>query len=195
MIFIEFENGSEYSIDATLSFSTPLESESTEYTVEDGSPVSDHISNMQQTIEIRGFMSDTPLDATGAYSPSENGRHLEFLDAIQTAWQNKELLIIDAENRDVWERMQIVSFSPEWSTGQGNSYNFTLSLKQIEFTTAQKSRALPTATDRQSNARFSPQRSVGAVSPINATTEQNTLVQSAGSYPGVPQGADFVAGA
>lgn len=194
MIIIEFEDGQEYSIDATLGFSAPLSSDSTEYKVEKGANISDHIDNKPQTLEISGFMSDVPLRATGPYDPVSLGLHLEFLEKINAAWTNKELLIVDAENKDLWENMQIASFSPDWGPGTGNGYNFTLSLKQIEFTTAQVSRYRPNSPDRNTNTRFSAQRSVGAVSPVVATSEQDALIQSASTYSGVNPGIDFVAG-
>jgi hypothetical protein len=196
MIFIEFpDQGKEWSIDATLSFTNGNESDSTEYKVEKGSNISDHIDNKQQTLEISGFMSDAPFSAEGVYDPVNLGEHLNFFDAVKTAMANKELVIVDAEYKDIWENMQIVSFPPAWGAGTGNGYNFSLSLKQIEFATAQKSRVGPTSPNKSTNARFSPQRSVGAVSPVEATTEQNALVSSAGSYDGVTPGTDFVAGA
>ena len=195
MIFIEFPDQElEYSIDAELSFSVGYESDSTEYKVEEGSNISDHIDNKQTTLEIGGFMSDTPITAKGAYDPINNGEHLNFWDAIDTARTKKELIIVDAENRDIWENMQIISFPPNWEAGKGTSYNFSLSLKQLEFAVAQKSRVKPNAPDRPTEARFAPRSAQGSVSPSDATTEQNTLVNSAFTYPGVTAGVDFVAG-
>jgi hypothetical protein len=195
MIFIEFpQQGVEYSIDAELSFTLGLESDSTEYKVEKGSNTSDHIDNKQKTLEIGGFMSDTPITATGPYDPINNGEHLNFWDAVETARDNSELVIVDAENRDIWENMQIISFPPTWTAGKGNSYDFTLSLKQLEFATTQTSRVKPSVSDRPTEARFAPRNAKGSVSPSDATTEQNALVTSASTYPGVAAGVDFVAG-
>ena len=194
--FVEFpDQQKEYSIDVVTSFTPDFQSDSTEYRVEEGANISDHIDTKPVTLAIDGFMTDVPLSATGAYSPTDNGEHLNFYDALVTAWTNKELLIVDVENNDIWENMQIVGFPPQWAPETGNGYHFSLSLKQIEFAHTQRSRVGPVTTNRSTAARFSPQRSVGAVSPVDATTEQAALVSDAGSYPGVTPGVDFVAGA
>ena len=58
----------------------------------------------------------------------------------------------------------------------------------------QEMREKKTRADRPTEARFAPRSAQGSVSPSDATTEQNTLVNSAFTYPGVTAGVDFVAG-
>jgi hypothetical protein len=76
-----------YLIDAAISEEPSLESEVTEYPVESGATISDHVRNLPLTLELEFTVSDTPIGqaatarAAGAVPSSEARQFLETLRA------------------------------------------------------------------------------------------------------------------
>lgn len=179
MLFIEFANGGEYSVQATVSFGRDLSADSTNYRVEKGADVTDHIENAPLTLDISGVMGTAPLTATGAYKPGQAGVHTEFDERMIQAWNDKELLIIDSEGRDVYENMQIQSYSTSSDSSTGYSIVFSLSLKQIRYVDSKFGRTSSAqAENRPTARRFSDPRGTGIITPVPASTNQIAIVSA-----------------
>lgn len=179
MLFIEFENGNEFSVQATTSLGRDLSADSTNYRVEKGADITDHQENAPLIINVSGVMGDAPLNATGAFQQGSVGVHTEFDDRMVQAWDDKELLTIDSEGRDVWDDMQIQNYSTTADSTTGGSVVFSLSLKQVRYADSKVGRAgAATVADRPTARRFRAKSNTGAVTPIPASTNQAAIVAS-----------------
>lgn len=173
MLTIIFPDDTEWEVEVMKSMTRRNSSESTDYRVEVGANIADHIENAPRTLDFNCAFGDAPLDATGPKPKGSPGRHTEFDDRMLAAWEAKELLTLDSTGRDVWENMQIVDYQMSTDESTGYGIPFSLSVKEIRFADSKTGRNVPeVAADRPTARRFAPARSSGTVTPVPATTQQ-----------------------
>ncbi len=195
-------NGTDWPIDAVTSLSYTANSTATKHPVErsgaDGlSEISDHIELEPTKITLSGVMSESPLRGSaqanfeGLFS---GGQQWAFIEALQTARLQRQLVSLDAGKRGSWDNL-VISFDPSWTVENGYSVLFNLDLEQIELV---RSRVQFGLSQSATVALGVLQLFSDPVSVVTGTTEasgaQAALMADAGSFPGVPAGVDFVAG-
>ena len=197
--------GYEWTLDAALSFDYGADTETTDHPVErtqDTNEVTDQLDNKPLVFEISGIMSEIPLTgnllqtvANLFSTDDKSGKQWAFVDNVLEARKNRELVSLDAGPRGFFENLVITSFNPTWTTATGESVQFSMSLKQIEFVETQTVFVLPerSASERSTAQRFAePTRT--KTSTTAATDGQTSLVGDALSFDGVSSGVDFVKG-
>ena len=173
MLKIIFQDETEYSVGATQTIGKDLGSESTNYRVEVGANISDHIENAPIPLTFDCVFGDSPLNATGPGTAGRTGEHTEFDDKMNEAWANKDLITLDSFGRDIWENMQIQSYNVSANDTTGHSIVFTLTVKEIRFADSKTGRNIPdVAKDRPTARRFAPARAGGSVTPVPASEGQ-----------------------
>jgi hypothetical protein len=173
MLTIIFADETEFKVQATKSFSRKNSSESTDYRVEVGANIADHIENAPLSMDFNCIFGDAPLTREGALAKGTPGEHTDFDDKMLAAWKANELITLDSKGRDIWENMQIQDYSLSVDNSSGYGLPFTLSVKEIRFADSKKGNNFPdVAKDRPTARRFAPARSGGVRTPTPATTNQ-----------------------
>ena len=197
--------GYEWTLDAALSFDYGADTETTDHPVErtqDTNEVTDQLDNKPLVFEISGIMSEIPLTgnllqtvANLFSTDDKSGKQWAFVDNVLEARKNRELVSLDAGPRGFFENLVITSFNPTWTTATGESVQFSMSLKQIEFVETQTTLALSGAANLALGVA---QMFTGPINiktgTIAATDGQSTLMGNALSFDGVSSGVDFVKG-
>lgn len=133
-----FEDKTELEIDCVNSLAPTYNSEKTNNEIEEGAEITDHVIRQPVNVTISGFVSNVPLKVQGdvglgvAYDKKADGPHLKFHDRITKAWQNAELVTLDAGVLGRWEEYLITSYTPNWTTDTGYGVNFSLSLEDLQ---------------------------------------------------------------
>ena len=176
MLNIIFADGSEYKVGATKSMGRDHSADSTNYRVESGADISDHIENAPLTLSYDCVYGDAPLNATGAGVLGAPGDHTDFDDLMVAAWENKELITLDSEGRNYYKDMQITSYSVSADNTSGFGLVFSLSVKEIRYADTKTGRNVPSvAKDRPTARRFAPPTKSGARTTAPASDNQNAL--------------------
>lgn len=119
-----------YAIDIATSEEHELEAEVTEFPIEEGGSVTDHVRIKPPTVTIKGIISDTPIGAIADLrgsnlKPSEEGRVV--LEAIFAA---KEQIVLETTLKTYTDMiMESLSFSEDGESGE--ALNFTASFRQV----------------------------------------------------------------
>lgn len=141
-VFIEFQDGTEYTLDVVESFTPEYNSDVTINDVESGAGITDHIIRQPLKLSISGLVTDVPLSATGPYRLDSTGKHTEFRDRLYQAHQKSELVTIDAESRGFYQNMAITSIGISWGYETGVALRVSLQLQEIRIVDTQiRSRA------------------------------------------------------
>ena len=112
------------SIECTLSETHSATSRITNQPVEEGSTISDHIVNDPEKVNITGFISDTPLDAS--YS---NYSQLAFDTLYQIRDTRNTISVVT--NYRVYQDMVITNISVPRTQRSGQSIEFSVELTKI----------------------------------------------------------------
>lgn len=133
-----------YAIDIATSEEHDLEAEVTEFPIEGGGSVTDHVRIKPPSVTIKGIISDTPIGAVADLrgsnmKPSEEGRVV--LEAIFAAKEQIELETTLKTYKDMI--MESLSFSENGESGE--ALNFTASFRQVVIETNKRViiRAIP----------------------------------------------------
>jgi hypothetical protein len=177
MLTIIFADGLKFKVGSTQSISRKLSAESTNYRVEKGADISDHIENAPLTLDFSCVFGNAPLNATGAGGQNLPGEHTDFDERMVSAMESKELITLDSEGRDIWENMQVSDYSITADNTTGYGIPFTLSVKEVRYADTKIGAKVPeVAADRPTSRRFAPASgSTGSVTPVPASTNQIAL--------------------
>lgn len=121
----------EYMVDASISEEHEGEAEATQYPIEDGSNVSDHVRVMPKTWRVSGIISDTPIGAIVAFranaslKPSEEGR--AYLESVLNAAEPVTVLT----KLRTYDNMVMVGLSFSVDEETGDSLMFDAAFQQI----------------------------------------------------------------
>lgn len=133
-------------IDATLTESHAITSEVTQYPVENGSTISDHVQLKPIVYNMTGVISDTPigfltlgqvgnfLNAVQSYIGQ--GRSQEAYYAIFQLWQSRTPFTVTT-NLKRYENMIFTSFIVDDDVDTANEINFKATLQQVIIVTSQ----------------------------------------------------------
>jgi hypothetical protein len=132
-VLIEFpEAGDGFRLDCTELIQPGRTAEVTSNEIEDGSAITDHRIIHPLTLQITGFLSDVPLDATGTYSPEGTGPHVDWRERLEQAHERSEFLSVDCgPTRGTYDNLLITSLDIQWDTSTGNGLQVSLSLQQV----------------------------------------------------------------
>ena len=176
MLTIIFEDEKSFKVGATKSIGRDHGADSTNYRVESGADISDHIENAPLTLSYDCVYGDAPLNATGAGVLGAPGDHTDFDDYMVAAWENKQLISLDSEGRNYYENMQITSYSVSADNTSGYGLVFSLSVKEIRYADTKTGRNVPAvAKDRPTARRFAPPAKSGARTTTPASDNQTAL--------------------
>lgn len=112
-------------LDATLTEDHEYNARVTNYPVEDGRIISDHIINEPETVQITGIVTDTPLSFLSSFNRSINA----FNRLIQIH-RNKERITVVTGIR-VYTDMVMTSLQVPRNVQTGQSLNFVIELQKI----------------------------------------------------------------
>jgi hypothetical protein len=120
-----------YLIDACISEEPSLESEITEYPVESGATITDHVRNLPQTLDLEFKVSDTPIGQaasarTAGAIPSSEAR--QFLETLRAS--RRTFTVITP--RRTYESMVFRSLSFPRDGATGDALVGRASLQQLE---------------------------------------------------------------
>lgn len=112
-------------IDAVLSEDHFYNSRVTNYPVEDGRIISDHIINEPETLQITGVVSDTPLSFLAPFNRSINA----FQRLVEI--HNRKELITVVTGIKVYVNMAITSLQVPRNVQSGQSLTFTMDFQKV----------------------------------------------------------------
>ena len=125
-------------LDVTVSETYTYGTTSTEYPIEDGSIITDHVRNMPVTLQLDGFISGTQMANYDQYNPyfpvdliqpAEN-RIPDALDILMDIYLSRQPSSIIA-GLQVFQSMILTSLSIPRNKDTGDSFRFSSSWKQI----------------------------------------------------------------
>jgi hypothetical protein len=113
-------------LDVTISENHDLRNRITQWPVEDGSTITDHIANEPRRITLNGFIADSPLNGSGT------GRAQRAFDDLERMWRDRELIDVVTQYRS-YSRMGIdrVAIPKDGRTGDG--LRFVVELVEVRF--------------------------------------------------------------
>jgi hypothetical protein len=159
-----------YLIDAATSEEESLEADVTEYPVESGAVISDHVRNKPRTLELEFTVSDTPIGeaeaarAAGVVPSSEARQTLEDLRATR-----KPFTVVTA--RRTYENMVFASMRFPRDGQTGDALKATATLQQIEIVDV---RRLSKLSLGQRSARGVSGAAVAWLCPIGVAVAKST---------------------
>lgn len=133
----------EVEFSATMSVNPSFENSITEYTVEDGGTVSDHVRRKPWKIPVNAQITvDDPLDTTDIFSGSPSAE--EKLDRLEKwAKEGTRLTLITPDKS--YESLVMESYPPN-RPGPEDSYSLSFSLKEVRVAkSSERTIALPQA--------------------------------------------------
>jgi Dit-like phage tail protein len=159
-------------IDCSLNETHTLNSEATEFPVESGADLTDHIRQLPVEVLIEGMVSDTPI---GAMATIRDGEALtlgegEIADAVlpsdaaiahlERIWSRRQPVTIQtglgarrgSSGGKVYERMAMTELEIPRDPATGNAVRFTAKFRQINIVTNERT-TVPTATPGGSGKR------------------------------------------
>lgn len=178
-------------VDAVLSETYSLTSETTDNPVEQGIDITDHIRPKPRTYRLDGFVSEVPVPgpATTAYgpatqvagdgtvfsgvSPPDDSRPGKVYRTLVAIWQNQVLLTI-ATAMETYDNMAMLSAPVTRKSGDGRSLHFSATFKEIRIVQSQVvsvPRRLP---------KTKPHVKTGGTEPSTLTTGGSLLAGLAG---------------
>lgn len=155
-----------FPIDAALSEKHSFNSEATEFPVESGADLTDHIRHLPIEVDIEGVVSDTPigdmvaLRSEAAPVAPQIGPELppdaQIPSALALAHleriRGRRLPVTIQTNRRLYERMAMIGLDVPVDRHTGKALKFTAKFKQITLVTNQRS-SIKTATPGGSGVR------------------------------------------
>ena len=133
-------------LDALVSENTSLKSQITEYPIEDGSVISDHISQESETLSLEGVITGTGTLFNIAAGKS---KLIAAKEALRTLHKNRELITI-ITGVDVYEDFAIESCDINRNNKDGEQFSVNLELKKINKVTLRTEEIPPEKTSRVS---------------------------------------------
>lgn len=128
--------------------------EITQFPIEDGSTISDHIILRPKTIKLEGLVSNTPIQILGGLSFED--RVQNAFDVLEQLYENKEILTV-VSGLDVYEDMAFseLIYPRDFTTGQALEVKATLEkISKVQMQTV----IIPSQTNSQ---QAMPEQDVG----------------------------------
>lgn len=141
-----------YAIDAALSEDHDLEAAVTEFPVEEGAAVTDHVRLKPRTVTIKGIVTNTPI---GAVADFRGGSNLlpteEALVVLEAIYEAKEEVTIETSLK-TYDRMVLEKLSIPRDGSTGDALMFTATFRQVTIESNKRVviRAVPIAQKKKS---------------------------------------------
>lgn len=119
------EGGEEFVFDATTSIEPGAEVDVSEYEVEEGADVADHLRVKSRTLTLTGILTDTP----GFEAPAE-GRASQLLNRLHELQRARELVTV-VSNFDVYEGFAVTGIKATRSATVGRAWEVTVELREL----------------------------------------------------------------
>lgn len=126
-------------IDAFVDEGHEKSAEATEYPVEDGARITDHVISSPDTLSLTCVVGVAPLGSTDL--DTGVNRPLDVYDSLTELMEARETIEV-VTGLKVYQNMIITGFSVPRTKDNGRSLEFTMSLKKIEIRASQ-STAIP----------------------------------------------------
>lgn len=129
-------------LDALLDENTSLRSQITEYPIEDGSVISDHISQESETLSLEGVITGTGTLFNIAAGKS---KLIAAKETLRTLHKNRELITI-ITGVDVYEDFAIESCNINRNSDDGEQFSVSMELRKIKKVTLRTEEIPPEKT-------------------------------------------------
>ncbi len=123
-----------YTVDAALTENHNLSADVTEFPVEDGSTISDHVIVKPRQYSCTGVISNSPLAAIAALRNAATEPATEGRQILEAILETKKVITIQTTLRS-YANMVMESLSFEESSTTGDALRFAASFRQITITT------------------------------------------------------------
>lgn len=164
-------NGIEF--DALLNETRTYSSEVPEYAVEDGYSVSDNISLKPLTLELTGYLTNTPVTWLSTHG---TGRVEMVVSQLENLYYSKQLVTVSTST-DIYSNMAIKSLTVPKDENNRTSREIRMSLQEVTVVSAQTT-SIPASYirggDTGANAGTSGIGSQGNASGSNAGNNSNS---------------------
>lgn len=135
-VFIEFSDGTEFSVDAVESIAPVYSQAASSNFVEEGVDISDHVRPQPLSLSLTCYMGDAPLYLESGpeprvYDPDADGPHRQIHERLEQAAVTGERITVDCSNKGLYENLVILNYAPVWDNQHGNSLQFSLQLQQF----------------------------------------------------------------
>lgn len=128
-------------IDAALSETHRRDSEVTEFPVESGSDLTDHIRQLPVELEIEGIVSNTPIGTVALLRDLDGGGGVlpvdEAIAHLERIWERRQLVTVQTSLK-LYERMAMLKLEIPRDRKTGKALRFTTSFRQIRIITNQR---------------------------------------------------------
>ena len=190
-----------YAIDAVVSEDVSFDADVTEFPVESGASITDHVRVKPAVISLDGIVSDTPIGPIAALRDNPLfitpglGGSLPSDEAYDALWRilNAAETITVATSKRVYDNMVLQSLAISHTATDGDSLRFKATFKQIAMVTTTRTIvavAVPIAAEKENKGTKPPKyytvedyrnriRALGSDSPDNTVAKD--LVDSAAS--------------
>lgn len=132
-----------FPLDVSLSETHTMRSDVTEYPVESGANVSDHIRPLPFELSIEGLVSDIPLTNMGPLRPSGVRHSQAAFEHIQKMWKAQKTVHIVTSLR-TYENMAVLDVSVPRARDKTGGLWFTAQFRQIDIITNTRTRRTDT---------------------------------------------------
>jgi len=130
----------ELELDVSIRESHTFDNEVTQYPVETGGTITDHIVNKPDQLSIEGFVTNSPVRIVEQSSTSRAGdrsdRVLVALDVLRRIRSEKEIVTV-VTGLQTYTDMALVKLSIPRDSGRGNALWFTADFTKIQFVKSQ----------------------------------------------------------
>lgn len=114
-------------LDVTIREQHTRENRVTQWPVEDGSTITDHINNQPRRVTIEGFITDAPLLSGAQLAPRAQNAFIE----LERMWQARELLEVVTQYRR-YSSMAIQKLDVPKNPNTGQALRFTVDFVEVQ---------------------------------------------------------------
>lgn len=113
-------------LDVTIAENHERTSRVTQWPVEDGGNVSDHISNEPEKLMVEGFITNSPIK--GEAAPALRAQNA--FDRLDELWKRRDVVEVATQMR-VYQNMAIGRINVPINRGTGDALRFTVELERV----------------------------------------------------------------
>lgn len=177
-------------VDATLTESHVLASEVTNYPIETGATISDHVQLKPLVYNMTGIISDNPIGflvlgniaqvVNTVQSLFGQGRSQEAYYAIFQLWQSRTPFTVTT-NLKRYENMIFTSFVVDDDVDTSNEINFKASLQQVTIVTSQSISSQGQNLSKVKKIQQTAQTTVNQGTQVTNTTDPGSVLHQGGA--------------
>lgn len=162
-------------VDVTLEESHELGAELTDWPIEGGALITDHVRLQPRSLTVRGFVSDTPLNAVGLSLGRSRAASAFFI--LETMWQARIPFVVVSQLR-VYRNMIIDSLVVPKQREE--ALRFTCTMREVTIVSGQNTLLPATSDTTASNASPQVVSNGGGVSKLATPNVSRPTVDAVG---------------